>query len=139
MLPDAVRMRLLIDQNVPQAVSDVFIARGHDVQFSRVVLQQNSPDPLIAIAAALEGLVVVTNDADFKKYRDLFPVGFRTQARKLTGRIVIGVDPAKAAARVAAVIDLIEMHHAYAAARRIRFMINISPTSINLIDNAPNP
>ncbi len=75
MLADSIRMRLLIDQNVPQAVSDVFIRRGHDVKFSRDVLQQNSPDPLIAIAASLNGLIVVTHDADFKRYRDLFPTG----------------------------------------------------------------
>jgi hypothetical protein len=132
-------MRLLIDQNVPQAVADVFLERGHEVLYSRDVLRQDSPDQLIAIAAALEGLIVVTNDGDFKRYRDLFPAGFRTQARKLTGRIVIGVEPAKAAARVAAVIEMIEMQHSYARARKIKLMITISASGLNMIDNAPAP
>lgn len=131
-------MRLL-DQNVPQSVADILASRGHDVLFSRDVLEQNSPDQLIAITAALEGLVVVTLDADFKRYRDLFPQGFRTQARRLTGRIVIGVKEPQAASRLAQVIDLIEFHHARAANSGIRLMLTVTATGINVIDNARVP
>jgi hypothetical protein len=137
--PGSVKLRLLIDQNVAQAVAEVFTSRGHDVQFSRDVLQQNSPDPLIAIAAAMEGLIVITHDSDFRRYRALFPQGFRTQARRMTGRIVLAVDEARASKRVSEVIEVIEFHFAYATSRGIRLMVSISETGINVIDNAPKP
>jgi hypothetical protein len=132
-------MRLLIDQNVPQPVADLFASRGHEVLYSRDVLQQNSPDQLIAITAALEGLIVVTLDADFKRYRDLFPQGFRARARQLTGRVVIGVKEPQAAARVNQVIDLIEFHYGRAAGAGLRLMVTITATGFNVTDNARLP
>lgn len=134
-----VRVRLLIDQNVTQDVADFLKSRGHDVQLSRDLFQPDSPDRLLAVGAAFEGLVVVTHDRDFRRFSSLFPQGFRTRARTLTGRIVIGVDPPKALARVEAMIDLIEMQYSYAVARRIRFIVKLTDTGLNFVDNAPIP
>jgi Domain of unknown function (DUF5615) len=139
MRSDPVKMRLLIDQNVAQDVVDFLIGRGHEVQLSRDVFQPNSPDRLLAIGAALEGLVIVSHDRDFRRFSDLFPQGFRTRARTLTGRIVIGVDPPKALGRIEAMIDLIETQHAFALSRRHRFMVTITNSGLNFIDNAPMP
>jgi hypothetical protein len=77
--------------------------------FPATYCNKTPPDTLSAIAAALDGLIVGRHDADFKRYRDLFPAGYRTQARKLTGRIVLEIEPARAAARVSAVIELVKM------------------------------
>jgi hypothetical protein len=132
-------MRLMLDQNVAQGVAAVFIANGHEVLYARDLLQQDSPDPLLAVAAALEGLIVVTHDRDFRRYRELFPQGFRTQARHATGRIVLMIDEAKAAARVADVIELIELQHAFAVRRGIRFMLTVTATNVSLTDNARTP
>jgi len=134
-----IKMRLLIDQNVAQDVIDFLKARGHDVQLSRDVFQPESPDRLLAIGAALEGLVVVSHDRDFRRFSDLFPQGFRTRAKTSTGRIVIAVEPAKALARIEAVIDLIELQYDFAVSRRIRFMVNITGSGLNFIDNARLP
>src|SRR4051812_20705800 len=114
MRPASNRMRLLFDQNVPQSVIDFFAERGHEVQYSRDVLQQNSPDNLIAIAGALEGLIVFTNDKDFKRFREMFPQGFRAPAWRLFGRINMQVEPSHMLTRLIDVIDLIEAHHANA-------------------------
>jgi hypothetical protein len=132
-------MRLLIDQNVSRDVADLFIARGHDVQLSRVRLRQDSPDPLLAFAAAVEGLVVVTHDGDFRRFKDLFPQGFRTQARKLTGRIYLNVSEVRAATRVNTLMEVIEFHYADAVKRRIRLMMTVTGTNCSVIDNAPLP
>jgi predicted nuclease of predicted toxin-antitoxin system len=77
MQPPAHRMRLLFDQGVPQAAADLFIARGHEVIYSRDVLQQDSPDQLIAYTAATEGWIVVANDKDYRRFNALLPQGFR--------------------------------------------------------------
>ena len=139
MISDLNKMRLLFDQNAPQAVADIFAARGHIIEYSRDVLQQSSPDHLIAIVAALEGLVVVTKDKDYKRYSELFPQGFRSEARRLTGRFIIGIEEAKAAARVADLIDLIEAHYINAARRGVRLQLNISATGITVIDHVRPP
>lgn len=139
MLRSPIRMRLLIDQNVAQDVVDFLIERGHDVHLSRDVFQPDSPDRLLAIGASLEGLIVVSHDRDFRRFSDLFPQGYRTKARTQTGRIVIGVEPPKALARFEAMIDLIEMQYPFAVSRHIRFMVNISSSGLNFIDNAPLP
>jgi len=132
-------MRLLIDQNVPQDVADLFVARGHDVQLARLRLRQDSPDQLLAFASAVEGLVIVTHDGDFRRYKDLFPQGYRTQARRLTGRIYLNLEPARAAARINTLMEVIEFHHADAAKRRLRFLMTITETNCSVIDNAPLP
>lgn len=129
-------MRLLFDQDVVQHVADIFIRRGHDVSFSRDVLQQNSPDQLVAISAAIQGLIVVTNDKDYKRYSELFPQGYQRKARKMTGRIVLAMNQARTAARVEELIEDIEYHHAQAVRRGKRLMITISETNMLVIDNA---
>ncbi len=59
-------MRLLIDENVPERVAEVLAARGHAVMHSRSVFATHAPDELLALGAAIEGLVIVTHDKDLK-------------------------------------------------------------------------
>jgi predicted nuclease of predicted toxin-antitoxin system len=62
-------MRLLIDQNVPDSVAQLFRARSHEVLLVRETLGREAPDQLIAPTAAREGLVIVTLDKDFRRFR----------------------------------------------------------------------
>lgn len=60
-------MRLLIDENVPDSVAEVFRRRGHDVTLVREVFPSGTPDPIIAARANESGAIVVTwNYQDFK-------------------------------------------------------------------------
>ena len=56
MTSSSVRMRLLVDQNVPLNVVEFFRYRGHEVLLSRDVFEHDSPDRLLAIGAAIDGL-----------------------------------------------------------------------------------
>lgn len=133
------KMRLLLDQNVPQAVADIFSDRGHEVLYSRDVLQQDSPDSLIAITAAVEGLIVVSIDKDFKRYAELFPQGFQIPPRRMTGRIAINVDETRAAKRIADIVDVIEFQFLRAKARGIRLLVVVSATGVSVTDNSRVP
>jgi hypothetical protein len=49
------------------------------------------------------------------------------------------LDEAKAASRLADVIELIELQYAFAVRRGIRFMLTVTATNVSLIDNARMP
>jgi predicted nuclease of predicted toxin-antitoxin system len=68
-------MRLLIDQNVPDSVARFLEERCHQVLLVRETLGRASPDQLIAVTAALQGVVVVTFDKDFRRFQRLLPDG----------------------------------------------------------------
>src|SRR5262245_19789766 len=59
-------MRLLVDENVPQSVIDVFAARGHEIIRVTEIALRRSPDHLIAVTGDRLGAIVVTCDSDFK-------------------------------------------------------------------------
>ena len=140
MLPAKARMQLLTDQNVPEDVVKVFRAHGHHVLLSREVFRQDSPDPLIALGGALEGLIIVTHDKDFKRLSKLLPQGFRgLDGGKHYGRIQLACDELIAAARVDEMMTIIEAHYGTAARLRKRLMLQISQTGLISIDNAPKP
>jgi predicted nuclease of predicted toxin-antitoxin system len=64
-------LRLLIDQNVPDSVAQHLKERGHEIELVRESLGRASVDQLIAVTAALEGIIVVTFDKDFERLKRL--------------------------------------------------------------------
>ncbi len=59
-------MRVVIDADVPNSVVEFLRSRGHDIQLSREILVEDSPDPLIAKTASdLQAVVVTWNRKDF--------------------------------------------------------------------------
>jgi len=61
-------MPLLIDENVPESVTDFLRERGHRVDHVRDLYLAATPDPIIAAVADRMGAIVVTwNHRDFKK------------------------------------------------------------------------
>lgn len=60
-------MSLLIDENVPRSVAELFESRGHAVHFVRDLLPASSPDPVVATVGDRLSLIVVTWDRDFEQ------------------------------------------------------------------------
>lgn len=105
-------MRLLIDQNVPDSIAQFLRERGHDVALVRDTLGRAAPDQLIDLTAAREGLIVVTLDKDFRRFRKQVHKNRRQSFLVGAGLIHISMRETLAVSRL---IDEIEMIEAYAA------------------------
>lgn len=53
-------MRVLIDENVPRSVAEVFRERGHETIFVKYALGEGTPDQAIVTYANEIGALVVT-------------------------------------------------------------------------------
>ena len=104
-------MLLLIDENVPQSVTEFFRTRGHDVQLVREVLLPGTPDEVIAIVGNEIGAIVVTwNHADFRALVSRAPIGTRQRFRNL-GRITFRCNESHGRARLEALVESIEFEY----------------------------
>ena len=124
-----VAIPLLIDENVPESVTDFFRERGHSVQLVRELLLSGTPDPIIAAVADRMGAVVVTWDRDFNRLIQRVPKGGRGAVRR-AGRISFSCNEARGRARLESVIESIEFE--YERSRRVgtkRFIVSISETT----------
>ena len=126
------RMLLLIDENVPESVSEVFRKHGHDVRLVRDVLGSATPDQVIAeVGNALSAIVVTWNIKDFKKLAGRRPDDQR-RLRNL-GRIGFRCPEAKGAARAEASMNRIEFEYQEAQKRPDkRVMITITETTFTV-------
>jgi predicted nuclease of predicted toxin-antitoxin system len=104
------RMRLLIDENVPDSVARYFASRGHTVQFVRDLLPSSTPDPVIAKVGDRLSAIVVTWDRDFSQIVRRVPVGNRTAFRRL-GRISFRCNEVKGLQLLERWVCLIEAHY----------------------------
>lgn len=129
-------MRLLIDQNVADSVGQFFAARGHEVFYTRDVLSSMSPDQLLAFTAETQGLIVVTHDKDFKRYKNLLAVGFRKQFERGAGRISIQTREPIAVRRISEEIEMIEIIYTRMQQAGKRMLISITPTSLSYIGSS---
>ncbi len=82
----ALRMRLLVDVNVPEAVTRLFHDRGHEVLLVRDLFMPDVEDPIIAKTADELQAIVVTWDKDFKHLISRASEGTRQRFRR-AGRI----------------------------------------------------
>ena len=104
-------MRLLIDEDVPQSVADLFVERGHEVILVRDILLPGTPDPVIAaMGDEMEAIVVTWNQKDFRRLASRTPRGTRQMFRRL-GRISFRCNQARGRARLAQVIESIEFEY----------------------------
>src|SRR5437879_201398 len=77
-------MRLLMDENVPDSVSEFFCSRGHEVELARDVFGNRTPDQVIARMGDRFGAIVVTwNRRDFQELASRVPEGGRRLLRTL--------------------------------------------------------
>lgn len=105
-------MRLLIDQNVPDSIAQFLRERGHDVALVRDTLGRAAPDQLIELTAAREGLIVVTLDKDFHRFRKQIHNERQQPFWAGAGLIHISMRETLALPRL---IDEVDMIEAYAA------------------------
>ena len=101
-------MRLLLDHNVPDPVAEVFRAHSHSVALLREIMPTDSPDPVVATVADMDGAVLVSCDRDFDSIAPRILKGMRARYRKLS-RIAIRCPEFHAARRVEEAMELIEL------------------------------
>jgi predicted nuclease of predicted toxin-antitoxin system len=70
-------MRFFIDQNVPESVASLLIARGYEVVRLRERIPTESPDALVAAVSETNGAILVTFDPDFKALASRIGIGRR--------------------------------------------------------------
>jgi predicted nuclease of predicted toxin-antitoxin system len=116
------KLRLLLDNDVPEGVGKVFRHHGHDVTQVRDILPVNSPDQLVAAVSELDGMILVSCDSDFRLVAPRIPKGHRARFRKLS-RISIECSQVQAEQRTDEAMRLIEMEYEDAQNRRDKRMI----------------
>jgi predicted nuclease of predicted toxin-antitoxin system len=126
-------MLLLIDENVPNSVAQVFVDRGHDVRYVRDLFPAGTPDPVIATIGDRLAAIVVTWDRDFERLVKRIPEGNRARFRRL-GRISFRCNEVRGRELLARWIDHIEFH--YERARKqpdIRMMVQIQESGVKFM------
>jgi predicted nuclease of predicted toxin-antitoxin system len=103
-------MLLLIDENVPTSVAQVFIDRGHEVHLVRDLFPAGTPDPVIAAIGDRLSAIVVTWDRDFETLVRRVPEGNRARFRRL-GRISFRCNEVRGRELLVRWIDMIEYHY----------------------------
>lgn len=127
-------MRLLMDENVPDSVTDFFRARGHDVHLVRDLFLPGTPDGVIArLGDEMETIVVTWNHKDFKRLVSRVPTGYSRQFRRL-GRINFRCKEPHGTLRAKQFIESIEFEYEQTQNKRDkRLMIEITETGLRII------
>ena len=120
------------DHNVADSVGKVILQHDHALTRLRDVMPRDSKDPLVALACAQSGQVLVSHDNDFREVASRLQVtqrDYRTQLHRIDLRCV---EPA-AAARVAEAMALIESEWTLAISQARSMVIEIRDSSIRLM------
>ncbi len=126
-------MRLLIDEDVPRAITDFLRSRGHDVVHVLDVLTPGTPDHAVAGYAEGDDRIIVT--FNLRDYNRLIRRGFVGRKGGLIGFIQCHhVDGLQ---RTKDLIDVIEDEHACLAARDAtedrRLIVQIKKTKLEIL------
>jgi predicted nuclease of predicted toxin-antitoxin system len=125
-------VRLLIDENVPDSVSNFLRERGHEVLLVRDIQPRGTPDPVIAALADKTSAIIVTFDSDFRALAKRWGVG-RGRFRRC-GRISFKCDYAKALGRIKQLIERIEVEYDFVSQQSDgRLMLQITATTFTVI------
>ncbi len=127
-------MLLLMDENVPDSVTQFFRERGHDVRLVRELFLGGTPDPVIArLGDQMEAIIVTWNHKDFKRLVARVPLGESARLRQL-GRISFRCNEAHGRRRAEELIDWIEFEYSQVQQRRDRrLMMEILETTFRVI------
>lgn len=123
-------MRFMLDENVPNSVSEMLVRLGHEVEWIRDYVPPGAVDPLVAIVAEELDVVLVSFDGDFQQIAPRVPHGHRARFRRLS-RIWMRCTEPQAAQRLERAMPLIESEYALAAQRAdTRMQIQVSNSFI---------
>lgn len=127
-------MLLLVDESVPDSVSDFFRERGHDVRLVRDLFLPGTPDPVIAAMGNEWGATLVTwSLKGLNRRAGRAPAGEAPRFAKL-GRIVFRCSAAKASKRAEELIEWIQFEHTQVQRRGDRpLAIEIAETSFSVM------
>lgn len=95
------------DQNVPDSVGDALLAAGHELTRLRDVMDTRSADPVIAVACAANGQVLISHDTDFRALSKRLQITQR-QYRDNLHRIIMRCPEPNSATRIMAALKLLE-------------------------------
>ena len=108
------RMILLIDESVPESVTDFFRERGHDVRLVRELFLPGTPDPVIAaMGNELGATLVMWSLKGLNRRAARVQAGDAPRFGRL-GKIVFRCSAAGARKRAEALIESIEFEHTQA-------------------------
>ena len=108
-------MRFFLDHGVPKSVADALVAAKHDVIVLKDAIATDSEDPIVALTAAENNVVLLSFDRDFRAIAGRLGVSHR-RLRKLS-RIQMRCREPEGTKRLAEAMDLIEHEWALAQQR----------------------
>ncbi len=123
------KLRLFLDEGVPDAVGRTLTEAGHEVIYLRDCIATGSPDDLVCVAAEANEAILVACDGDMKHMVKRFGVG-NGRFKKLS-LVKISCDSPQAATRVKSAISLIEHEWAVSEGKSSRRMfVEIAKNSL---------
>ncbi len=126
------RLKLLLDEGVPNAVGKAFTTSGHKVILGNQALPRGSSDQLVCAFAELNSSILVALDGDMKQIAKGMGVG-KTRFKALS-LLKLSCRETRAADRVQSAMTLIEHEwHVSGTASGRRIYIEISDSVIRLM------
>jgi len=126
-------MLLLVDENVPISVAELFASRGHEVRFVLDLFPAGTPDPVIATIGDRMSAIVVTWDQDFDTLVRRVPEGNRARFRRL-GRISFRCNEVRGRQLLSKWIAMIEFYYEQALQQPdFRMMIQIQESGVKFM------
>ena len=110
-MPSATVIPFFTDQNVPDSVGRVLKADGHTIVRLRDVMDVKTADPVIAVACANAGHVLVSHDGDFRRISRRLKITNRAYQNSLH-RIGMRCPEPNSAKRIIEALPLIEFEWA---------------------------
>lgn len=95
------------DQNVPDSLGETLLSAGHVLTRLRDVMDTTSADPVIGVACARGGQVLVTHDKDFRTLAKRLQITQREYHKSLH-RILMRCPEPKSAQRMKEALSIIE-------------------------------
>lgn len=122
------KIHFFLDHNVPESVGRALETAGHQVTRLRECMAKDTKDPVIAVACAEGGLVLVSHDNDFKGVAKRLEVSQR-QYRKLH-RIDLRCEEPESATRITELMSLIEHEWSVALNSGGQMVIAVRSTTV---------
>ena len=120
MSPEPSRLRVFLDEGVPDTVGRVFAEHGHDVIYLREAIKEGSSDTLVCAAAEANDAILVALDGDMRQIARGHGVGGGRFKR--LSLIKLSCPEPQAANRVEQAMSLLEHEWQYSEGKVARRM-----------------